>query len=181
MEQSLHGNLIDAINKSKENDLYQLISALGIRHVGTKAAKTITKVYKSIDELMEAQLEELSEIEDVGEITANSIYEFFNQEQTIDLINKLKQANVNMKAYNKENESEEFTNMTFVLTGTLEKFTRDEATQIIEQMGGKVSNTVSKKTTYVLAGESSGSKLKKAQDLGIEIISEQDFDKMIKK
>lgn len=181
MEINLLGNLIDAINKSKENDLYQLIAALGIRHVGMNAAKTIAKAYNSMDELMNANLEDLSNIEDIGNITAKSIYEFFKQEQTIDLIQKLKDSNVNMNAKKLEFGSDKFNNMTFVLTGTLEKYTRDEATKIIENMGGKVSNTVSKKTTYLLAGEAAGSKLKKAQDLGIKIISEKKFEKMISK
>ncbi len=175
------GNLIEAINKSKENDLYQLIAALGIRHVGINAAKTIAKTYTSMDELMNASLEDLSNIEDIGNITANSIYEFFKQEQTIDLIQKLKESNVNMTTKKSENVSEKFNNMTFVLTGTLEKYTRDEATRIIEDMGGRVSNTVSKKTTYVLAGEAAGGKLKKAKELGIKIISEKKFERMISK
>lgn len=173
-------NLIDSINLSKENDLFMLISALGIRHVGVKAAKTIAKKYVRLDDLMNASIEELSQINDVGEITAKSIYSFFKQEQTIDLINKLKEAGVNMEAIQDENTDNRFEGMTFVLTGSLERFTRDEAGEIIEKMGGKVSGSVSKKTTYVLAGEAAGSKLKKAQDLGVQIISEAEFENMIK-
>lgn len=173
-------NLINAINESKNNDVFKLITALGIRHVGTKLAKNLARRYKSIDNLMNASLEELSAQEDVGEITANSIYEFFNQDQTRDLIGKLKDAGVNMNSLEEDNLDARFAGMTFVLTGTLEKFTRDEASDIIEKFGGKTSGSVSKKTTYVLAGEEAGSKLTKAQNLGVNIITEQDFENMIK-
>lgn len=176
-------NLIDAINASKNNDLYKLITALGIRHIGTKSAKSLTKKYNSIDKLAEASFEALSMTEDVGTITAQSVYDFFRQEQTIDLIKKLKQAGVNTKVIeNKEDENydERFSGKTFVLTGSLENYTREQAGEIIEKFGGKVSGSVSKKTSYVLAGEEAGSKLTKAQDLGIQIISEQDFNEMIK-
>ena len=176
-------NLIDAINASKNNDLYKLITALGIRHIGAKSAKGLTKRYKSIDEISNASLEELSNINDVGEITAKSVYEFFRQNQTIDLINKLKEAGVNTEAIKNEydeNYDNRFEGKTFVLTGSLDKYTRNQASEIIEKFGGKVSGSVSKKTSYVLAGEEAGSKLTKAQDLGVQIISEQDFAEMIK-
>lgn len=172
-------NLIDAIEKSKENDLDRLICAIGIRHIGTKSAKTLAKKFKNIDGLMNASLEELIETDDVGDITAQSIYEFFKQEQTIDLINKLKNVNVNMNLKEKENSDNRFEGKTFVLTGTLEEYTRDEASKIIENYGGKTSSSVSKKTDYVLAGEEAGSKLTKAESLGIKIITEQEFKKMI--
>ena len=174
-------NLIDAINVSKNNDLYKLITALGIRHIGTKSAKGLTKRYKSIDDIAKASFEELSMIEDVGSITAESIYEFFRQGQTIDLIKRLKEAGVNTKVLKNEDEGkydERFAGKTFVLTGTLENYTRDQASEIIEKFGGKVSGSVSKKTSYVLAGEEAGSKLTKAQDLGIPIITEQQFNEM---
>ena len=174
-------NLIDAINVSKNNDLYKLITALGIRHIGTKSAKGLTKRYKSIDDIAKASFEELSMIEDVGSITAESIYEFFRQGQTIDLIKRLKEAGVNTKVLKNEDEGkydERFAGKTFVLTGTLENYTRDQASEIIEKFGGKVSGSVSKKTNYVLAGEEAGSKLTKAQDLGIPIITEQQFNEM---
>ncbi len=173
-------NLVNAIEESKNNDLYKLITALGIRHVGTKSAKTIAKYCKTLDNLMQIDIETLSEIEDVGDITAESIYEFFKQPQTIDLIQKLKTAGVNMQVKEEEKIDERFKEMTFVLTGGLDNFTRDEATKIIESFGGKVSSSVSKKTTYVLAGEEAGSKLAKARDLGISIITEQEFNDMIK-
>lgn len=172
-------NLINAIEESKKRDLYRVINSLGIRHVGVKLAKTLARYFKDMDKLIVATYEELRMIEDVGEITADTIYEFFRQEQTIDLINKLKQANVNMKAEIQENEDGKFAGKTFVLTGSLEHYSREEASEIIEKMGGKTSSSVSKKTDYVLAGEDAGSKLKKAQELGITIISEEEFIAML--
>lgn len=173
-------NLIDSIETSKNNELYRLITALGIRHVGSKAAKTLAKRYKSIDELANASVESLSMVEEIGPIVANSIRDFFTQEQTIDLIEKLKQAGVNTIYETDENEDLRFEGKTFVLTGSLETFTRDEASELIEKFGGKVSSSVSKKTSYVLAGEEAGSKLTKAQSLGVQIISETEFRDMIK-
>ena len=172
-------NLIDSINRSKENDLYRLITALGIRHVGTKASKILARKYKNIDNLMQATSEELGMIDDIGPIVADSIREFFLQDQTIDLINRLKQSGVNTKNLEEESIDNRFEGKIFVLTGSLEKFTRQEASDIIEKLGGKTSSTVSKKTSYVLAGEEAGSKLTKAQNLGIEIISEEQFQEMI--
>lgn len=172
-------NLIDSIEKSKNNELDKLICALGIRHIGTKSAKTLAKKFKSIQGLMNATLDELIQTDDVGEITADSIYNFFKQEQTIDLINRLKNVNVNMEMQDIENGDDRFDGKTFVLTGTLEKYTRDEATKIIEDLGGKTSNSVSKKTDYVLAGEEAGSKLAKAESLGVKVITQQEFQEMI--
>lgn len=174
-------NLINAINESKNRDLYRLINALGIRHVGVKLAKSIAKKYKTMDALMKASFENLCLKEDIGEITANSIYEFFRQDQTVDLITKLKKAGVNMKIQENENvvTDEKFAGKTFVLTGTLETMSREQASELIEQHGGKTSSSVSKKTDYVLTGEEAGSKLKKAQDLGITIINEQQFKDML--
>ena len=172
--------MINAIDESKRRDLFKLITALGIRHVGAKSAKSLAKIYKSLDNLMNATLEDLSNQNDVGEITAKSIYEFFRQEQTIDLINKLKAAGVNTILLEEETSDNRFEGKTFVLTGTLEKYTRDEASDIIEKFGGKTSSSVSKKTSYVLAGQEAGSKLIKAQNLGIEIITEQQFEEMVK-
>ena len=172
-------NVIDAINRSKDNDLYQLITALGIRHIGVKSAKGLTKKYTSIDKIANASLEELAMTPDVGLITAESIYEFFRQPQTIDLIEKLKEAGVNTETKISKNKDDRFYGKTFVLTGSLENYTRDEASSIIESFGGKVSGSVSKKTSYVLAGEEAGSKLTKAQELGVTIISEQEFNQMI--
>ena len=174
-------NLIDAINESKNNDLFKLLTAIGIRHIGTKSAKGLCKKYKSIDEIANASFEELSMIDDVGMITAKSIYEFFRQPQTMDLIEKLKEAGVNTEVLEDDsNLDNRFYGETFVLTGSLTGFTRQEASDIIERFGGKVSGSVSKKTSYVLAGEEAGSKLTKAQELGIRIISEEEFNNMIK-
>ena len=173
-------NLIDAINNSKNNDLYRLIAALGIRHIGVKAAKTLARKYKTMENLMQASIESLAMTNDIGEISANSLYEFFRQEQTIDLISKLKQAGVNMNAIETEDIDDKFEGKTFVLTGSLEQFSRKEAIDLIEKHGGKVSSSVSKKTDYVLAGEEAGSKLTKAQSLGIEIITEEQFKEMMK-
>ena len=173
-------NLIDAIEESKGRELDKLICALGIRHIGTKSAKTLARKFKSIDNLINATLEELIETDDVGEITAESIYEFFKQEQTVDLINKLKNVKVNMEVKENKESDNRFEGKTFVLTGTLEKYTRDEAGAIIESFGGKTSSSVSKKTDYVLAGEEAGSKLTKAESLGVKIISEQEFEQMVK-
>ena len=171
-------NLIDSINASKENDLYRLITALGIRHVGVKAAKILAKQYDNMDNLSKATIENLSQVEDIGPIVANSIREFFEQEQTIDLIKRLKDAGVNMQRQKNDNEDDRFAGMTFVLTGSLEKYSREEASNIIEKFGGKTSSSVSKKTSYVLAGEDAGSKLTKAQSLGVQIITEEEFEKM---
>ena len=173
-------NLIDSINRSKENDLYRLITALGIRHVGSKASKVLARKYKNIDNLMNATSTELAMINDIGPVVADSIREFFLQDQTIDLIEKLKKAGVNTKALEEENVDNRFEGMTFVLTGSLEKYTREEASNIIEKFGGKTSSSVSKKTTYVLAGEEAGSKLTKAQNLGVTIINEEEFERMVK-
>ena len=173
-------NLIDAIEESKHRDLYRLVNALGIRHVGVKLAKTLCKTYSTMDKLMNATYEELYMKEEIGKIIAKSITDFFKEEQTIDLINKLKEYGVNMEAIKEEGADERFAGLTFVLTGTLEKYSRDEAQEIIEKLGGKTSGSVSKKTSYVLAGESAGSKLTKAQELGVKIISENEFEEMIK-
>lgn len=171
-------NLVNAIEKSKENNLDKLITALGIEQVGAKSAKILSKRFNTMDKLSEASFENLVLVEDIGEITANNIKEFFLQEQTIDLIKKLKTAGVNMTELTEESDNR-FAGKTFVLTGSLDNYTRNEAEEIIEKFGGKVSSSVSKKTSYVLAGEDAGSKLTKAETLGVQIISEQDFNEMI--
>ena len=173
-------NLIDAIEKSKSNDLFKLITGLGIRHIGAKSAKNLARKFRTMDNLMNVSIEELSVQNDVGEITAKSIYEFFREEQSIDLINKLKLAGVNMESLEEENTDNRFEGKTFVLTGALSKYSRDEASDIIEKLGGKTSGSVSKKTSYVLAGEDAGSKLTKAQNLGVTVITEEEFEEMIK-
>lgn len=172
--------LVDAIAKSKENELSKLINALGIRHIGTKSAKILAKRYGNIDALMNASFDSLNETDEIGEITADSVSEFFMQDQTKDLIERLKQAGVNMIEHGQELIDDRFAGKIFVLTGTLEKHSRDEASKIIESHAGKVSSTVSKKTDYVLAGEEAGSKLTKAEKLGVTIITEEQFEEMIK-
>ena len=173
-------NLVNAIENSKQNDLYRLITALGIMHIGGKASKVLAKKFKNIDNLANARLEELSEIDDIGPIMAQSIVEFFEGEQTKDLIKRLKEAGVNTESKEIESEDNRFEGNTFVLTGSLQKFTRDEASNIIEKFGGKVSGSVSKKTSYLIAGEDAGSKLEKARNLGTTILSEDEFLEMIK-
>ena len=173
-------NLIDSIEKSKKQDLFHVINALGIRQVGIKAAKVLAKKYRTMEELSNASFESLALTDDVGEITANNIIEFFNQEQTRDVIEKLKNLGVNMESLQEENIDNRFEGKIFVLTGALEKYSRKEAEDLIEKYGGKTSSSVSKKTSYVLAGEEAGSKLTKAQELGVTIITEKEFEDMVK-
>ena len=172
-------NLIDSINKSKENDLYRLINALGIRHIGLKGAKIISKSFENMDNIMCTTLDKVQQIPDIGPIGAESLIKFINDPQSIDLVKRLKSSGVNMVCKDKI-EDNRFEGKTFVLTGTLEKFKREDASGIVEKFGGKVSSSVSKKTTFVLAGEDAGSKLIKAQTLGVKVISEDDFEDMIK-
>ena len=172
-------NLIDAIEKSKSNSLDKLIFGLGIRHIGSKAAKILSENFEDIDELMNVEVERLAQINEIGLKMAESIIKYFHNPQILDTIEKLKAVGVNMKGNKIELEDTRFLGMTFVLTGTLSEFTRDEASKIIENYGGKTSSSVSKKTTYVLAGEEAGSKLTKAESLGVKIISENEFKEMI--
>lgn len=170
--------LLDSIEASKQQDLGKLIYALGIRQVGAKTAKTLARTFGSLDNLMIANLEELEEIPDIGEITAKSILDWFSQPQSRNLIEKLRNAGVNFES-KQTTQDARFAGQTFVLTGALTKFTREEASEIIEQMGGKVSGSVSKKTSYVVVGENAGSKERKARELEIHILSEDDFLAMI--
>ncbi|MBE7014114.1 MAG: NAD-dependent DNA ligase LigA [Ruminococcaceae bacterium] len=172
-------NIIDAIEKSKQNDLSKLIFGLGIRFVGAKTAKSLSKHFKSMDNFIKADYETLISIDDIGQKVAGSIIDFFKDNSNILLIEKLKSANVNMQSLEKIID-ERFKGKTFVLTGTLPTLKRDEASKIIESFGGKTSSSVSKKTDYVLLGEEAGSKLEKAKTLGINIISEEEFMEMIK-
>lgn len=174
-------NLINSIEESKKNDLNKFITSLGILHIGGKASKVLARKYKNIDNLMNASKEELSEISDIGPIMAESIVDFFNNDQSKDLIQRLKNAGVNTKLLNDNSiEDNRFEGKTFVLTGSLENYSREQATEIIENFGGKVSSSVSKKTDYVLSGEEAGSKLAKAKTLGITIIDENQFMEMLK-
>ena len=172
-------NIINSVNNSKNNDLSKLIFALGIRHIGAKAGKLLADYFKDIDLVMNASVDDILQIDGFGKIMAESVVEFFSSDSTKELIEKLKEAGVNMKSTNVV-EDTRFSGMTFVLTGTLPTLKRAEASKIIESFGGKTSSSVSKKTTYVLAGEEAGSKLDKANKLGVQVISEEEFKEMIK-
>ena len=172
-------NLRKAIEASKQNDLSRLLTAFGIRQVGVKAAKTLAAHFGTLDALMGASVEELSAVPDVGEITAESIHGWFASAQSRDLIERLRAAGVNFESRNIVTDTR-FAGKTFVLTGSLSLFTRDEATEKIEAFGGKAASSVSKKTTYVVAGENAGSKLKKANELGIPVLTEEEFLEMLK-
>lgn len=178
-QQTSANNIIDSVNKSKDNDLSKLIFALGIRHIGAKAAKLLSDEFKNIDNLMNASLEAICDIDGFGDIMAKSAFDFFQSESARELIADLKSFGVNTesKTVIKDNR---FEGMTFVLTGTLPTYKRSEASKIIESFGGKTSSSVSKKTSYVLSGESSGSKLDKANQLGVPVIDENEFNEMIK-
>lgn len=171
-------NLVDAIERSKQNDLSRLLFALGIRHIGQKAAKLLSEHFGDIDSIIAASEEEIAEIDGFGGIMAKSAAEFFSMIQTADLIERLKAAGVNMKSLKEKSDDQRFAGLTFVLTGTLPTLSRKEATEIIENLGGKASSSVSKKTSYVVAGEEAGSKLQKATDLGIPVITQDDLLKM---
>lgn len=172
-------NLLAAIEKSKENDLYRVIYALGIRHIGQKAAKLLADRFGDMDGILNATVEEMALIEGFGEIMAQSAFRFFALPQTRHFIEMLRAAGVNMRNKGEQIDAR-FRGMTFVLTGTLPSLKRDEAAEIIEKYGGKTSSSVSKKTSVVLAGEDAGSKLVKAQQLGIKIIDEAEFLEMLK-
>ncbi len=172
-------NLINAIEKSKNAGLARLLCAFGIRQVGQKAAKTLAVHFGTLDKLMQATLEELTNVHDIGAITADFLIEWFSLPQSQHQIKLLREAGVSFESTDTVKDAR-FTGMTFVLTGELSGYKRDEAAAIIESYGGKASCSVSKKTSYVLAGENAGSKLKKATDLGITVINEEQFNEMIK-
>ena len=172
-------NLVAAIEKSKENDLWRVICALGIPQVGSSAARALARAFGNMDSLEKATHFDLCEVGDIGSITAQNIIDWFESKQSRHFLGLLKSAGVNMVS-REEPVGTKFAGITFVLTGTLEKYTRDEAKTLIEQNGGKVSGSVSKKTGIVLAGEAAGSKLTKAEELGIKIISESEFEEMLK-
>ncbi len=172
-------NLIAAIEKSKQQDLSRLIFAFGIRQVGQKAGKVLAAKFGTLDALEHATMEQLVETNDVGAITAQSILDWMASPQSKHLMDRLRAAGVNTKA-SEQQVGGRFEGMTFVLTGTLEHFTRDQAAALIEQQGGKASGSVSKKTTYVVAGEGAGSKLRKAEELGVPVLSEETFLAMVR-
>ncbi len=172
-------NIVQSVEKSKDNDLGKLIFAFGIRHIGAKAAKLLSDHFKDIDAVMNASVDDILAIDGFGEIMAVSVREFFDSDSAVEMVNELKSVGVNMKSKTviKDNR---FENMVFVLTGTLPNYKRSEASKIIESYGGKTSSSVSKKTSFVLSGEASGSKLDKANALGIPVIGEKEFEEMIK-
>lgn len=170
--------LLKSIEESKSRDLSRLIFALGIRQVGSKAGKTLASAFGNMDALMNASVEELTNVDDVGQVTAQNILDWFAQPQAKEIVERLRQAGVNFESQRQITDTR-FAGMTFVLTGALTKFTRDEATEKIELFGGKASGSVSKKTTYVVVGENAGSKERKARELGIPVLSEDDFLEMI--
>ena len=175
-------NLLEAIENSKSNSLEKLIFALGIPHVGAKTGKILAQNFNTLDELINANEEELTNIPDIGDIIAKSIIDYFSKEENIEIINKLKELNVNMNYLGKKVEKDDnFFGKTFVLTGSLELFTRDEAKEIIESLGGKTVDSVSKKTSVVIVGANPGSKYTKAQELNIPIWSEKDFKDKLNK
>lgn len=172
-------NLVNAIAKSKDNSLERVIFGIGIRNIGQAAAKLLCERFGNIDAVMNASAEEISEIDGFGKVMSENVVKAFNDVHLVNLIQSLREKGVRMEYVSDKSEDARFSGMTFVLTGTLPTMTRNEAKAIIEHQGGKTSSSVSKKTTYVLAGEEAGSKLIKAQDLGITIISEDDFMRML--
>lgn len=172
--------LLDAIEKSKQNEAFQLLTGFGIPNVGKAAAKTILKHFGSIEALMQADMESLQQVADVGEVTALCIRNYFQDENNCKIIERLKEAGVNMEMAESGSEDGRFDGLTFVITGTLPTMDRKAAAALIEAHGGKVSGSVSKKTNYLLAGENAGSKLTKANDLGVSVISEAELQEMLK-
>ena len=172
-------NLLDSIEKSKKCDLYRLVFGFGIAHIGLKAAKTLAEYFHNIEELKIATIDKLLNIEGFGQIMAQSVFDFFSSSHTNQLLDKFNQVGINFTSKTIV-EDIRFKGNTFVLTGTLPTMNRNEASDLIAKFGGKVSSSVSKKTTYVLAGEDAGSKLTKAESLGVNVISEEQFLEMIK-
>lgn len=171
--------LLDAIEKSKQNEAFQLLTGFGIPNVGKAAAKTILKHFGSIEALMQADMESLQQVTDVGEVTALCIRNYFQDESNCNIIQRLKEAGVNMEMQEFDNQDGRFDGLTFVITGTLPTMERKAAAALIESHGGKVSGSVSKKTNYLLAGENAGSKLTKANELGVSVISEAQLQEML--
>jgi DNA ligase (NAD+) len=167
--------LLETIEKAKENDAYMLLTGFGIPNVGKAAAKTIMKRFSSILDLEDADRDALMEVDDVGEVSADCIFRFFHDEKNKEMIARLKSLGVNMEAEETETIDSAVSGKTVVITGTLPTLGRKEAAELVEKYGGKVSGSVSKKTDYVVAGESAGSKLTKAQELGITVLTEAEL------
>ncbi|MEG0873222.1 MAG: NAD-dependent DNA ligase LigA [Clostridia bacterium] len=173
-------NLINAINETKSNTIDKLIFGMGIRHIGKKAAKRLAESFENIGELQRADVDTLNLLDDFGEIMAKSVVEFFNKEKTLEIISKLELAGVNLKGNKKEYKTKKLIDKTFVVTGTFEGISRNDIVKIIEDNAGKFSSSVSKKTSYIIAGSDAGSKLKKAEELGVEVIDVNRLQDMVK-
>ncbi len=173
-------NIMKSIDNSRQKTFDKVLFAIGIRHVGDRTAKILARHFKNIDNLQAAKKDDIERVNEIGPKIAESVFDFFKSKPNRDIINKLRKAGLKFEAEQSSAASNKFEGLTFVLTGTLEKYTREEASAIIENLGGKTSSSVSKKTSYVLAGSEAGSKLKKAEGLGVKIISEAEFEKMVK-
>lgn len=171
--------LLDAIEGAKQRDAYQLLTGFGIPNVGKAAAKAVMKQFGTIQNVAHAQAEQLVEVPDIGEVSAGCIQSFFADEANQKMLARLQEAGVNLERIVQDGESDRFSGKTFVITGTLPNLERKQAAELIERNGGKVSGSVSKKTAYLLAGENAGSKLAKAQGLGIPVIDEGQFLAMV--
>ena len=175
-------NLLNAIQNSKGNNLDKLLFGLGIRHVGSKTAKVLASKFKELDQLMAASVEDFTQVDEIGEVIASSVVHYFSEEANLELINELKKQGINMKDLTVQPVSEEsktdFFDKTVVLTGTLHELARKDAQLLLESLGAKVTGSISKNTDYLIAGEKSGSKLKKAQDLGVNVLTEAEFLKL---
>jgi len=175
-------NLLDQIDRSKQRDLARLIYALGIRYVGERTSGILAKSFKSLDRLSRVSMEELTEVDDIGPVVAESVIFFFGQEENIKLIEELRKAGLTFEILHSEDRGEQpFSGQSFVLTGKLARFSREGAKAAIEKLGGMVTSTVSRKTDYVVSGEAPGSKMQKAVKLGIRILNEEDFLALMKK
>ena len=170
--------LLMVIEKSKNNEPQRLLTGLGIPNVGKSTAREIIQYFKNIDSLMNATMDELKEVADIGETSAVAIIKYFKNQDNKDIINSLKQSGIHMELESNDAPDDKLVGETFVITGTLPTMSREEATELIQSHGGKVSESVSKKTNYLLAGENAGSKLAKAQELGIAILTEEELIKM---
>ncbi|HMQ79491.1 MAG TPA: NAD-dependent DNA ligase LigA [Ignavibacteria bacterium] len=173
-------NILDSIERSKERPFEKVLYAIGIRHVGDRTARILARHFKSVDKIISATKEEIESIHEIGPRIAESVYDFFHTRSNLQMIKKLRDAGLNFEMEVTANTSNRLEGLTFVITGTLEKYKREEVEELIESLGGKAASSVSKKTSYVLAGAEAGSKLKKAESLGVKVIDEAEFDKMIK-
>src|SRR4030095_9541535 len=173
-------NILKSIEDSKQRPFDKVLFAIGIRHVGDRTARILARNFKNIDSLLKASKDDIERINEIGPRIAESVYNFFRVKQNLEMVNKLRKAGLSFEAEETGTASNKFEGMTFVLTGSLEKYTREEASAIIDRLGGKTASSVSKKTNYVLAGAEAGSKLKKAEQLGVKVIDEAEFEKMVK-